>query len=155
MAHRRTSPCLNQPCRENLHRRHNPSRPSRHPSIAKVLTHDDLIDFTPALRKQALSIVEDYDYGALYTPPTEKGTIAMPGIIGGASWAGAAVDPNKGIIYIPSYTYPAIITINKAKDLKADYTYTGALAFGPQRTAEPPLNQTALWTYHCHRSEYR
>ena len=91
-----------------------PTKPA--PFDRQGLTHDDLIDFTPALRKQALSIVEDYDYGTLYTPPTEKGTIAMPGIIGGASWAGAAVDPNKGIIYIPSITFPTNTTINKAKD---------------------------------------
>jgi len=103
------------------------------------VTHDDLIDFTPTLRKQALSILEDYDYGTLYTPPTEKGTIAMPGIIGGASWAGAAVDPDKGIIYIPSITFPTNTTINKAKDPKADYTYTGALAFGPKGPRGLPL----------------
>ena len=103
------------------------------------MTHDDLIDFTPGLRKQALSIVEDYDYGTLYTPPTEKGTIAMPGIIGGASWAGAAVDPDKGIIYIPSITFPTNTTINKAKDSKVDYTYTGALAFGPKGPRGLPL----------------
>lgn len=103
------------------------------------LTHDDLIDFTPALRKQALEYIADYDYGALYTPPSENGTIAMPGIIGGASWAGAAVDPNKGIIYIPSYSYPAVITLNKAKDLDADYAYTGTLAFGPNGPRGLPL----------------
>ena len=63
----------------------------------------------------------------------------MPGIIGGASWAGAAVDPDKGIIYIPSITYPANITIKKAKDPKADYTYTGSLAFGPNGPRGLPL----------------
>ena len=114
-----------------------PTKPA--PFDRQGLTHDDLIDFTPALRKQALSAIEDYDYGALYTPPSEKGTIAMPGIIGGASWAGAAVDPDKGIIYIPSYTYPAIITLNKAKDSKADYAYTGALVFGPNGPRGLPL----------------
>ncbi len=106
-----------------------PTKPA--PFDRQGLTHDDLIDFTPSLRKQALDIIKDYNYGALYTPPSEKGTIAMPGIIGGASWAGAAVDPGKGIIYIPSYTYPAVITLNKAADPKADYAYTGSLAFGP------------------------
>ena len=114
-----------------------PTKPA--PFDRQGLTHDDLIDFTPALRKQALSAIEDYDYGALYTPPSAKGTIAMPGIIGGASWAGAAVDPDKGIIYIPSYTYPAIITLNKAKDSKADYAYAGALVFGPNGPRGLPL----------------
>ena len=114
-----------------------PTKPA--PFDRQGLTHDDLIDFTPSLHKQALSAIEDYDYGVLYTPPSEKGTIAMSGIIGGASWAGAAVDPDKGIIYIPSYTYPAIITLNKAKDSKADYAYTGALLFGPDGPRGLPL----------------
>lgn len=114
-----------------------PTKPA--PFDRQGLTHNDLIDFTPMLRKQALGVIADYDYGALYTPPSEKGTIAMPGIIGGASWAGAAVDPDKGMIYIPSYTYPAVITLNKAKDSRADYAYTGALVFGPNGPRGLPL----------------
>ena len=77
------------------------------------LTHDDLIDFTPELRQMAIELIADYDYGPLYTPPSEKGALVMPGIIGGGSWAGAAVDPERGIIFIPSYTYPALITLQK------------------------------------------
>ena len=114
-----------------------PTKPA--PFDRQGLTHNDLIDSTPTLRKQALGVIVDYDYGALYTAPSEKGTIAMPGIIGGASWAGAAVDPDKGIIYIPSYTYPAIITLNKAKDSSAEYAYTGALVFGPNGPRGLPL----------------
>ena len=73
-----------------------PTKPA--PFDRQGLTHDDLIDFTPTLRKQAISIIEGYNDGPLYTRPTEKGTIAMPGIIGGANWAGAAVDPENGVI---------------------------------------------------------
>ncbi len=69
--------------------------------------------------------MDKYDYGPLYTPPTEKGTIALPGIFGGASWAGAAVDPDRGMIYVPSYTSPAVVNVNKSEDPDADYTYTG------------------------------
>jgi len=53
----------------------------------------DLIDFTPELKSQALEIIGKYDHGPLYTPPTERGTILMPGIAGGATWSGAAWDP--------------------------------------------------------------
>mgnify|MGYP006864751883 CR=1 FL=1 len=45
-----------------------------------------------------------------------RGVIQIPGLVGGASWAGAAVDPGAGIIYIPSYTNPAILTLKKAPD---------------------------------------
>ncbi len=103
------------------------------------LTHDDLIDFTPELRQRAINIIERYEYGPLFTPPSEKGTIAMPGIIGGASWAGAAVDPERGTIYIPSYTYPAIVTLSKSEDSASDYSYTGTVEFGPEGPQGLPL----------------
>ena len=69
---------------------------------------DDLIDFTPELRRQALDLIERYDWGPLYTPPTERGTIVMPGIAGGASWSGAAVDPITGWLYVTSRTIPFV-----------------------------------------------
>ena len=59
---------------------------------------NDAIDFTPELRKQALAILEKYNYGPLFTPPSlEKPTIEMPGIAGGASWSGAACQPETRI----------------------------------------------------------
>ncbi len=68
------------------------------------LTEDDLIDFTPELRQQVKGILKGWVYGPLYTPPGERRTILMPGWVGGASWAGAAADPETGILYVPSIT---------------------------------------------------
>ena len=78
------------------------------------LSDADLIDFTPELKEQARAIAAQFEHGPLYTPPSEdksasggkKGTIFLPGGIGGGSWTGAAVDPRKGVIYIPSITRP-------------------------------------------------
>ena len=95
---------------------------------------DDLIDFTPALRAEAETILEQYGHGPLFTPFTERGGIAMPGVIGGASWAGAAVDPESGVLYVPSITFPFVLTLAKLPD-EAPYRYHGdplAPAFGPQ-----------------------
>lgn len=72
------------------------------------VTIDDLIDFTPALRAEAIEIIKRFRIGPLYTPPSlavpgsTQGTIQRPGIIGGANWEGAAVDPETGILYVPS-----------------------------------------------------
>ena len=108
------------------------------------LTEDDLIDFTPTLRQMAKTILDDYSYGPLYTVQTQaslekKGTIIVPGIIGGASWAGAAVHPGKGVIYIPSYTFPTFLTITKAEDPDAHFRYTGGVTFGPNGPRGLPL----------------
>jgi quinoprotein glucose dehydrogenase len=74
---------------------------------------NDLIDFTPELKKLATDTLHLYDYGPLYTPPTEKGTVVLPGLVGGGSWSGAAVHPTKGILYVPSVTKPVIIRLVK------------------------------------------
>ena len=58
---------------------------------------DDLIDFTPELRAEAVEILDDFAYGPLFEPITaegdgKSGTIIMPGAGGAAGWHGAAVD---------------------------------------------------------------
>ena len=65
-----------------------PTRPL--PFDRQGLAAEDLIDFTPDLRNAAVAIVKQYDYGPLFTPPSERGTIAVPGTLGGASWAGCS-----------------------------------------------------------------
>ena len=72
------------------------------------VTIDDLVDFTPEIRAMAVEAVKDFTLGSLYTPPTLavegglQGTIQRPGIGGGANWTGAAVDPDTGLLYVPS-----------------------------------------------------
>jgi glucose dehydrogenase len=87
-----------------------PAKPA--PFDRQGVTENDVVDFTPELRKEALAVLARYNYGPLYTPPSlEKPTIQMPGWAGGASWAGAACDPETGMMYIPSITSPLTISI--------------------------------------------
>ena len=77
------------------------------------VTIDDLIDFTPELRQEAIKILSQYRYGGLFTPPTvaegpTKGTVQMPGAVGGSNWTGAGVDPETGILYVTSVHAPFI-----------------------------------------------
>ena len=80
---------------------------------------DDLIDFTPELRAAALEIVKHYVIGPVFTPPSikgpgpadTKGTIQMPGSVGGADWQGGAFDPETGLLYVPSITGPFVADI--------------------------------------------
>ncbi len=69
---------------------------------------DDLVDFTPEIRTLAVEAVRNFRLGPLFTPPMLsvdgglQGTIQRPHIAGGASWSGAAVDPETGLLYVPS-----------------------------------------------------
>jgi quinoprotein glucose dehydrogenase len=85
----------------------------------------DIIDFTPELRAEAEAILADYDFGSIFTPLSERGTILLPGIIGGASWAGAATDPTNGILYVPSYTLPWVLSAEPPEDPESPWAYVG------------------------------
>ena len=82
-------------------------------------TVDNLIDFTPELRAEALEIFNNYVTGPLFTPPSihsedptgTKGTIQLPGSQGGADVQGAAFDPETGYLYIPSISSAFIADI--------------------------------------------
>lgn len=80
------------------------------------------------MRKEALAILAKYNYGPLYTPPSlEKPTIQMPGWAGGVSWAGAACDPETGMMYIPSITSALTISMVKQENVPyAPFVGTGA-----------------------------
>ena len=79
------------------------------------VTIDDLVDFTPEIRAMALEAIDGWRLGPLFTPldlPVEgvtKGTVMRPPPGGTAGWSGAAVDPETGILYIPSYNQPAVV----------------------------------------------
>jgi quinoprotein glucose dehydrogenase len=83
--------------------------PTKPPAFDRQGLQDaDVIDFTPELRAQALEVLKAWDRGPLFTPPSEKGAVQLPGNVGGADWGGAAVDPQSGMLYVVSLTSPII-----------------------------------------------
>ena len=68
--------------------------PTKPPAFERQgISVEDLIDFTPELRAEAEEILSQFEYGDLFHPPSEKGTIQMPGWGGGANWHGAGLRP--------------------------------------------------------------
>jgi quinoprotein glucose dehydrogenase len=94
------------------------------------ITPHDVLDFTPELHRVALRILHKHTYGPLFTPPTERGTITVPGVAGGASWSGAAVHPETGVLYVPSFTLPTILRVRKAAAGEGPSPYVGVVNFG-------------------------
>jgi quinoprotein glucose dehydrogenase len=115
--------------------------PTRPPPIdIQGVREEDLIDVTPALRKEALDIVAQYDHGPLYTPPSRRGTIQVPGIAGGASWSGAAIDPETGMLYVGTYRLPFVVTVRTPTNAaEASYDYIGQFRYLPGPRGLPLL----------------
>ena len=117
--------------------------PTKPPAFDRQgLTIDDLIDFTPELRQEAISIVEQHRYGPMFTPPSlagegddaTKGTINVPGYIGGANWEGAGADPETGILYVASATIPSLsgMVEPQSSDATLNYVRDVTTRVGPQ-----------------------
>ena len=80
-------------------------------------TLDDLIDFTPELRAEAVAIADRARFGPIFSPPVlrgaEKPYIQVPGAGGGANWQGAAVDPETGQLFISSSSTNIVVEVIK------------------------------------------
>jgi quinoprotein glucose dehydrogenase len=90
--------------------------PSKPPAFDRQGTSiDDLIDWTPELRKKAIEVASHYKLGPIYTAPImEKkegpfGVINLPGYIGGINWPGGSYDPETYTVYTYSQTNPLTI----------------------------------------------
>ena len=104
------------------------------------VTIDDLIDFTPELREEAIEIINQYQYGKLFTPLSAaegatQGTIQMPGTVG-TTFTGAAVDPKSSILYVPSNHSPIFVQMIETEpgvwDSKRGTAYFGDHLEGPR-----------------------
>jgi quinoprotein glucose dehydrogenase len=89
---------------------------------------ENLIDLTPELRKRALEQLKTFEHGPLFTPPVAgKGTLLVPGILGGANWGGAAFDPETGYLYVPSRMEPSAVTLGPPPKGNMRYMRTSEL----------------------------
>ncbi len=93
--------------------------PTKPPAFDRQgVTLDDLIDFTPALRAEAVEGVKAFRLGPLFTPPSlanaadgTSGTLMLPNLTGGANWEGGAFDPETNVLYVGSFTNPSILAL--------------------------------------------
>jgi len=88
--------------------------PTKPPAYSpQGVTLDDAFDLTPELKAEAQAEMRKYRLGPLFTPPSLKGTLMRPGIIGGANWGGGAFDPDTGMVYIKTTNAPAVVRVKK------------------------------------------
>jgi quinoprotein glucose dehydrogenase len=106
---------------------------------------EDLIDFTPAMHDQALTIASKYKLGPVFTPPSESkvdgpiATLTLGTASGGTNWPGASFDPETHIVY--AYACNACLTpiglVPSPKEV-SDEAYVMGTAGQPVRIARGP-----------------
>lgn len=120
--------------------------PTRPPAYARNgVSVDDLIDFTPELRTEALKIVSKYKLGPIYTPPVVSktegplATLTVATAAGGTNWPGGAYDPETHTAYL--FACNACITpigLVPPPEGYSDLRYVAGIAGEPFRVRTGP-----------------
>jgi quinoprotein glucose dehydrogenase len=117
-----------------------PTRPL--PYDRQGLAIDDLIDFTPELRAEAVKTIAQYRIGPLFTPPAVSraegpiATLAMATQAPATNWPGGSYDPETHILYVYSQSAVATLGLVPPADGTADGVryHQGTVLTGARRT---------------------
>ena len=114
------------------------------PYARQFITKDDLANFSPAAHDSLVKLFDSVRYEGLFTPPSVRGTLVLPGTIGGAEWGGAAFDPQTGVLYVKSNESPELDILQKID-----------LSSKPVKTNGYEQGKTIYTTYciSCHKAD--
>jgi quinoprotein glucose dehydrogenase len=121
--------------------------PTRPPAYARqAVTVDELIDFTPEMREQAIRNFRLYDTGPMFTPPSlarvgaSLGALTVGTLNGGTNWPGAGYDPELHTAFLPA-SNAALAPIGLTeppKEFESDLRYVMGTAGAPFVEREGP-----------------
>jgi quinoprotein glucose dehydrogenase len=112
--------------------------PTKPPAYAKNGTSiDDLIDFTPELRAQAVTIASRYKLGPIFTPPVVSkaegpiATLVRGPTNGGSNWPGGSYDPETHTVYLgASNAAPTVLGLVQPSKERSDMNWIAGIAPG-------------------------
>ncbi len=116
-------------------------RPTRPPPFDRQgITREMLTDGAEA-------VIEDLDWGPIYTPPSTRGAVLYPGLGGGANWGGAAFDPTRSILYVPVLGVVPFEVRLYPSGIQDYYLYETAILTAPggQYLLQPPWGHIAAY----------
>lgn len=112
------------------------------------ITKDNILDLSPQLYELAENELKKYDYGELFTPPSTRGTVVVPGIGGGANWSGASFDPRLGWLFVASRRFPTVIrlsTLNSSSDRVLVQSHAEFRSLGGIPFVKPPWSSITAY----------
>jgi len=115
------------------------------------VTIDDLIDYTPDLRAQAVKLVSQFKIGPIFTPPVVSkwpgplATLMLPDVTGVANWPGGSYDPETGTFYIFTNTNIAAVGLipgSERPQKPSDMNYVRGQVVDPANQKAPAVATT-------------
>lgn len=85
------------------------------PFALQFFSEADINTLVPkSSRDEVRKKIAELQTGKMFLPPSEKGTVLLPGFDGGGEWGGAAYDPTTGYLYVNANQVPWTLTMVKA-----------------------------------------
>ncbi|WP_141455419.1 pyrroloquinoline quinone-dependent dehydrogenase [Pseudoxanthomonas sp. z9] len=106
-----------------------PTQPMPEPSLRLArhapLTPEDAWGPTPGERRDCAQQIARLRSEGIFTPPSVRGTIALPGWAGGVNWGGVAIDAQRQIAILPVSDLPMQVALipRQAFDWDKDDAY--------------------------------
>ncbi|MEM9832687.1 MAG: PQQ-binding-like beta-propeller repeat protein [Bacteroidota bacterium] len=86
-----------------------PTKPP--PFVRHSITEDDLTTVSEEANQYAREWLSGLRNEGIFTPPSTRGSLQIPGTRGGAEWSGASFDAETGILYVNANELPNVITL--------------------------------------------
>jgi quinoprotein glucose dehydrogenase len=113
-----------------------PTKPP--PFTRQKFTVNDINPYVDDAEKERLkNVLLNARNEGLFTPPSTRNTIDMPGELGGSNWGGAAADPQTGMMYIRSNDAPTMHILSQRQRVRVP------------EGATPEQRGHALFMEHC------
>src|ERR1700723_3726383 len=86
--------------------------PSAPPALAPPsVAARDAGGITPEDRDYCRQVLSGLRNEGIFTPPSLKGTLTIPGNVGGMNWSGSAYDPARGLLVVNTNNLPANVRL--------------------------------------------
>lgn len=83
------------------------------PYARQHISLDDLSNYSRESNDELVKRFKSIRYEGLFTPPSMRGNVNLPGTSGGSSWGGGAFDQSTGIIYVRATNTPGVSLVKK------------------------------------------
>jgi quinoprotein glucose dehydrogenase len=111
------------------------------PLVPQSFTEEMVTDISKESREYVLERLKTLRIGPIFTPIDAKGTVVLPGLHGGFSWAGASFDPETGLLYANTNNIPRVMNLIPTPDRPNPYRISGYDRFVDQEgypAVKPP-----------------
>jgi len=106
------------------------------PLAPQALSPDHVAGATPSDRQWCREEIAKLRNEGVFTPPSLRGSVVVPGNIGGMSWSGAAYDPQRQLLIVPVNNIAAQVRLIRRADYDRERETAGRGLSGDWEFAE-------------------